>query len=163
MGCEKTHSASHIFNGPRPSFRYSLQRQQCIPRRGGQHELLLSRTPGGHKGQRTGYHDYPQAPGDVASLAFSPDGRTLALGIKLNVGDQTGETILWDRRSQKVRKKLPAPEGSVTSVAFSRTARGLPLATIRGSVRVWGCTSHDATGEAGNLRGLEPPLGSFQS
>ncbi len=55
--------------------------------------------------------------GSVMSVAFSPDGKTIAAGIGL--GD--GGVVLWDvaRRKRLVDEPLAVKEGGVWSMAFS--------------------------------------------
>ena len=60
------------------------------------------------------------------SVAFSPDGKTLAAGYSL--GPSTGGgVLLWDVAGRKrvVEKSLPVTEGSVTSLAFSPDGKTL--------------------------------------
>jgi WD40 repeat protein len=61
----------------------------------------------------------------VRSVAFSPDGRTLAAGF--GDFDFDGGVVLWDviARTRLGDKPLPVNEGSVTSVAFSPDSRTL--------------------------------------
>ena len=57
--------------------------------------------------------------GDVASVAFSPDGKTIAAGYR-GIG-VNGGVVLWDVAARKrlVDEPLPVKEGHVASVAFS--------------------------------------------
>jgi WD40 repeat protein len=72
-------------------------------------------------GGREGYH--------VWSVAFAPDGRTLALGT------DRGGVVLWDRTSGETPRRLPV-QAAVKAMAF--TADGGLLAALDGSrVRVW--------------------------
>ena len=52
-------------------------------------------------------------------MAFSPDGKTIAAGLR-SAADQTG-VVLWDVAARKrlVDEPLPVKEGDVSSVAFS--------------------------------------------
>ena len=61
----------------------------------------------------------PVKEGDVTSVAFSPDGKTIAAGYE-RVDDRTG-VVLWDVAARKrlVDEPLPVKEGIVWSVAFS--------------------------------------------
>ena len=58
--------------------------------------------------------------GDVASVAFSPDGKTIAAGYGVD-GGVSGGVVLWDVAARKrlVDEPLPVKEGDVRSVAFS--------------------------------------------
>ena len=72
----------------------------------------------------------PVKEGAVRSVAFSPDGKTLAAGY--GVGDGGG-VVLWDvaARSRLTDEPLPVKEGQVFSVAFSPDGR-----TLAGEYRV---------------------------
>jgi WD40 repeat protein len=61
--------------------------------------------------------------GDVESVAFSPDGKTLAAGY----GGGQGGVVLWDAAGCKrlAPDPLPVPEGDVESVAFSPDGKTL--------------------------------------
>ena len=56
--------------------------------------------------------------GDVTSVAFSPDGKTIAAGYR---GRCVGGVVLWDVAARKrlVGEPLAVKEGDVESVAFS--------------------------------------------
>lgn len=82
----------------------------------------------------------------VRSLAFSPDGRTLASGGgqgQRNPGEwgpPPGELILWDVDTWEVRRTLPEPEYSVNLVAFSLDGKmvvGGGGGQGRGEVNLW--------------------------
>jgi WD40 repeat protein len=66
----------------------------------------------------------PVPEGLVTSVAFSPDGKTLATGYG---SADRGGVVLWDvaRRARLARGVLPVPEGFVASVAFSPDGRTL--------------------------------------
>ncbi len=58
------------------------------------------------------------------SVAFSPDGKTIAAGYRVTAGDvahHSGGVVLWDVAAHKrlVDEPLPVKEGIVWSVAFS--------------------------------------------
>ena len=93
--------------------------------------------------------------GDVTSVAFSPDGKTLAAGYG-GVGGGGG-VVLWDAAGRKrlAEDPLPVKEGDVQSVAFSPD--GKTLAAGYGSVGVGGggVVLWDA---AGRKRLAEDPL-----
>jgi WD40 repeat protein len=70
--------------------------------------------------------------GGVWSVAFSPDGATLAAGG----GD--GEVVLWDVAAGRPSGELPAGvDGAVTDVAFSPNSARLALTTGDGTVVLW--------------------------
>ena len=86
----------------------------------------------------------------VSSLAFSPDGRTLA------AGSLDDAVILWDVSDPAVPRRLGAPlvghSQEVTALAFSPDGRTLATGGADHSVLVW-----DVTDPAAPLR-VGPPL-----
>ncbi len=80
--------------------------------------------------------------GWVFSVAFSPDGKTIAAGYYVVFHD-VGGVVLWDvaRRSRLVDEPLSVKEGNVRSVAFSpdgkTIAAGYEFDFIRGGVVLW--------------------------
>jgi WD40 repeat protein len=73
----------------------------------------------------------------VSSVAFAPDGRTLASGA----GGEDGKVILWDvsDRSQPVQlgEPLTGPGGFVNSMAFAPDGRTLATGGGGGTVVLW--------------------------
>jgi WD40 repeat protein len=64
--------------------------------------------------------------GGVFSLAFSPDGKTLATAYGVDVlGPRWGEVKLWDVASGKVLRTLHGEEGPAWAVAFSPDGKTL--------------------------------------
>ena len=72
--------------------------------------------------------------GDVSSVAFSPDGKTLAAGYG---GVGGGGVVLWDvaARQRLAEEPLPVKEGNVESVAFSPDGKTLAAGYGVGGVR----------------------------
>jgi hypothetical protein len=97
----------------------------------------------------------------LRSLAFSPDGRTVAVGYA------DGEIWLWEAATGAVRRRLPGHRGVIWSLAFSPD--GLLLASSSAAPRSPGPhESRPWTGKAiGAVSGTKPPpasshLGEFQ-
>ena len=68
----------------------------------------------------------------IVSVAFSPDGRSLA------TGDREGELILWEVSSGRPRHVFAGHEGQITpSLAFSPDGRTLAASSAGGPVYVW--------------------------
>ena len=73
----------------------------------------------------TGHKDW------VYSLAFSPDGKTLASGC-------FDSTInLWDAHTGEYKKTLTGHTSSVNSIAFSPDGKTLVSGSGDGSVLIW--------------------------
>ena len=70
------------------------------------------------------------------SLAFFPDGETLASG------SVDGTVRIWDLAIGRARATLNVPGGSVKSIAVSRDGQVLATLTGDGSVRLWSAGAH---------------------
>ena len=59
--------------------------------------------------------------GSVLSVAFSPDGKTIAAGYGTAIGVARGGVVLWDvvQHTRLPAEPFSVKEGSVTSVTFS--------------------------------------------
>jgi WD40 repeat protein len=69
--------------------------------------------------------------GDVTSVAFSPDGKTLAAGSR----DTTIK--LWDVRTGQELATLKGHVGGVMSVAFSPDCKTIASGSVYKTVTVW--------------------------
>jgi WD40 repeat protein len=74
--------------------------------------------------------------GFVMTLAFSPDGRTLAVGNWRNLR-------LWELASGKERATVPAHWGDVTAVAFAADGRSLATASGDSTAIIWDLTGRE--------------------
>jgi WD40 repeat protein len=87
--------------------------------------------------------------GPVYTVAFSPEGRTLA------TGDDDGEVVLWDLadRAKPVRTGQPliAYTGSVTSVAFSPDGRTVAVGSNNDPVVLWDLRNQNRPVRIGQL------------
>jgi WD40 repeat protein len=92
------------------------------------------------------------SPSGASSLAYSPDGATLAGAVSLprnkeNDLSLSGTVLLWDTKTYKMRAKLEGHAGVVTAVAFSPDGKTLAAASgewdkkrkqfVSGEVRLW--------------------------
>jgi WD40 repeat protein len=81
------------------------------------------------------------ADGFVNSVAFSPDGRTLASGESGNTTDPNTTSLkMWDMPNLRMLRAAQGPASGVSSVAFSRDGRTLAFGsneTILWDVATW--------------------------
>jgi internalin A len=63
----------------------------------------------------------------LTSLAFSPDGKTLAMGVGGLFGEKKkpGSVQLWDLTTGKKRASMPGPDGSILSLGFTPDGKTL--------------------------------------
>jgi eukaryotic-like serine/threonine-protein kinase len=85
--------------------------------------------------------------GPVRTLAFTPDGQTLA------VGADDGSVKIWDVARREVRLTLPAHKGPVWSVAFGRDGT-LASGGDDGFVRLWQATSFEESRSIVHAKGV---------
>jgi WD40 repeat protein/transcriptional regulator with XRE-family HTH domain len=77
--------------------------------------------------------------GPVNSVAFSPDGTTLA------TASSDATVRLWNTASRQVTATLTGHTGAVTSVAYSADGTRLATAGADGTVRLWDAATHRMT------------------
>jgi WD40 repeat protein len=69
------------------------------------------------------------------TLAFSPDGKTLAQGS--GSGHKSGEVVLWDVITKKHRAVLPGHRNHVVSLAYAPDGKTLASASLDRTVKIW--------------------------
>lgn len=80
--------------------------------------------------------------GGVASMAFAPDGRTLAIGSSV-----TSTVVIWDLTDRERPRRLGRPltdhTYSVASVAFAPDGRTLATGSLDATVMLWDMTDRE--------------------
>jgi WD40 repeat protein len=79
----------------------------------------------------------PGNSGPVWSVAISPDGSTVAMGI------DDGNVKLWDAKTGEVRGTMHANRSPIWAVAFSPNGETLAAGSTDGTVRLWRMPSGD--------------------
>lgn len=90
-------------------------------------------------------------PGDVLSIAFSPDGKIMAAGTSKST------VILWDVARWKIAATLDADDGAVVALAFSVNGKLLASANKSKQVHLWDVTTWKKIAEIetyGNVNAL---------
>jgi eukaryotic-like serine/threonine-protein kinase len=73
--------------------------------------------------------------GPVWSVAFSPDGGTLAMAI------EDARVLLWDLKGQRIAGTLTGHRAAIWTVDFSKDGSRLVTASDDGDVRLWDATT----------------------
>ncbi|MXV73839.1 hypothetical protein F4Z99_06140, partial [Candidatus Poribacteria bacterium] len=75
---------------------------------------------------------------DINSIAFSPDGQTLAIGSQYTIqGDDGGDLTLWDLDTGTLLHTLVGHGYYIIDVAFSPDGQTLTSASGEGTLRFW--------------------------
>jgi WD40 repeat protein len=85
----------------------------------------------GGRGAIVGYEPQPQA---IQSLAFAPDGRTIATATFNSEQPDTNHVSIWDWKAKKVVRELDAV--GATSLAFDRAGERLAIGYSDGRVEI---------------------------
>jgi WD40 repeat protein len=92
--------------------------------------------------------------GAFHALAFSPDGRSLALA---EYGTRPADVILWDLGANQIRSRLAGHTDGISSLSFSVDGRILASGSLDQTMRLW----DPDTGKA--LAILREPAGKTRS
>jgi WD40 repeat protein len=76
------------------------------------------------------------APAYAYSVAFSPDGASLAIGLRLGAG-----AGVWDATTGQKILHLSGHTGSVTDITYSPDERQIATSSVDGTVRLWNATT----------------------
>jgi WD40 repeat protein/serine/threonine protein kinase len=88
---------------------------------------------------------------DVAQLALSPDGKTLASAGRDGSPGNDGTARLWNLETRQCRRVFRAQDGRCLAVAFSPDGKLLATGSLDRTIRVWKCSA-GTTAVAGRLR-----------
>ena len=90
----------------------------------------------------------------INSMAFSPDGRTVANGCQRN-GETGGFVRLWNVSTGATFRMLEHPEGAVSSITFSPDGRTLASIATWGIIRLWDVSTGEIIREINGLSGAD--------
>ena len=91
--------------------------------------------------------------GHVSCIAFSPDGRTLAVGHIPPVRHVAGEVQLWDVGQRTLIRQFAVPRDRVEAITFSPDGSLLAARTERLSLWVWEVATGKAVGPMDAIEG----------
>ena len=77
----------------------------------------------------------------ISTVAFSPDGRLMAVGTHGLTEDSSFKIFVWDAKSGKELKRLDGHESTVGTLAFSADSRYLLSGSDDKTVRLWSVTN----------------------
>src|SRR5262249_50105987 len=81
--------------------------------------------------------ELPGHSGAVHTLAFAPNGRTLACGCESKRKAVPHEIYLWDPQKGTLQQRWTGHEAGIATVAFSSNGKLLASASFDGSLRLW--------------------------
>ena len=104
-------------------------------------------------GAEVGTLDDAGAYGSIASAAFSPDAKAMAIGLA------NGEIVVWDVATRTRRRVFGGHVGPVTAVAVSADGRALASGGADHTVRLWSVETGEeelaTAGHRGAVQGLD--------
>jgi WD40 repeat protein len=77
----------------------------------------------------------------VTTVAFTPDGKTLATGARSIAKEAAGDVSLWDVDSQELKHVFMAHAGNVRQLTFSPDGRLLVTAGHDKLIKLWDVTT----------------------